>query len=258
MLAVERQQRILDMLSKSRAVTTTRAAKVLAVSAETVRRDFEKLAAEGRLSREHGGAVPANDGRRDLPLDSREMASVSEKEAIARVARALIQKGDTLFFDASSTVFHLARLLADHEVTVLTNALKIAAELARQPAVEVILLGGVVNHGSLSCEGSLADQMLESYHIQKAFMSCRGLDAERGVSEANAEQAGLKRKIIRLSDQTIVLADSTKMGLKSSYFFASLEDIDTLITERPPGKQVKRALQGSGGKLLLPAEEEPA
>ncbi|HLZ53280.1 MAG TPA: DeoR/GlpR family DNA-binding transcription regulator [Verrucomicrobiae bacterium] len=258
MLAVERQQRILDMLSKSRAVTTTRAAKVLAVSAETVRRDFEKLAADGRLYREHGGAVPVNDGRRDLPLDSREMASVSEKEAIARVARGLIQKGDTVFFDASSTVFHLARLLAELEVTVLTNALKIAAELARQPAVEVILLGGVVNHGSLSCEGSLADQMLESYHIQKAFMSCRGLDAERGVSEANAEQAGLKRKIIRLSDQTIVLADSTKMGLKSSYFFASLEDIDTLITERPPGKKVKRALQGSGGKLLLPAEEEPA
>jgi DeoR family transcriptional regulator of aga operon len=89
-------------------------------------------------------------------------------------------------------------------------------------------------------------------------MSCRGLDAERGLSEANAEQAGLKRKIIRLSDQTIVLADSTKMGLKSSYFFAGLEDIDTLITERPPEKKVKRALQGSGGKLLLPAEEEPA
>jgi DeoR/GlpR family transcriptional regulator of sugar metabolism len=254
MLAVERQHRILDMLLKSRAVTTVNAAKTLAVTEETVRRDFEKLEADGHLSRQHGGAVRVNDSRIDLPLDSRETANVTEKEAIAKIAREQIQTGDTVFFDASSTVFHLAGLLANLEVTVLTNALKVAVELARQPAVEVILLGGVVNHGSLSCQGFLADQLLESYHVHKAFMSCRGLDAQRGLSEANVEQAGLKRKIIKLSDQTIVLADHTKMGLKSSYFFARLQDVDTLITDRPPGTKVKQALQRSGGELLVPEE----
>ncbi|MGA9778846.1 MAG: DeoR/GlpR family DNA-binding transcription regulator [Verrucomicrobiia bacterium] len=254
MLAVERQHRILDMLLKSRAVTTARAAKVLAVSEETVRRDFEKLEADGHLSREHGGAVRINDSRSDLPLDSRETANVAEKAAIARVALTQIQKGDTVFFDASSTVFHLARLLANLEVTVLTNALKVAIELARQPAVEVILAGGEVNHGSLSCQGTLADQMLDSYHIQKAFMSCRGLDVERGLSEANAEQAGLKRKIIKLSDQNIVLADHTKLNLNSSYFFAKLGDVDTLITDCQPGGAVKKVLQKGGVKLILPKE----
>jgi DeoR family fructose operon transcriptional repressor len=254
MLAVERQHRILDMLLKSRSVTTVNAAKTLAVTEETVRRDFEKLEADGHLSRQHGGAVRVNDSRIDLPLDSRETANVVEKEAIAKIAREQIQPGDTVFFDASSTVFHLAGLLANLEVTVLTNALKVAVELARQPAVEVILLGGVVNHGSLSCQGFLADQILESYHVQKAFMSCRGLDAPRGLSEANAEQAGLKRKIIKLSDQTMVLADHTKIGLKSSYFFARLEDVDILITGRPPGTKVKQSLQRSGGKLLVPGE----
>ena len=204
--------------------------------------------------REHGGAVRVNDSRSDLPLDSREMANVAEKAAIARVALAQIQKGDTVFFDASSTVFHLASLLANLEVTVLTNGLKVAVELARQPAVEVILVGGVVSHRSLSCQGTLTDQMLESYHVQKVFISCRGLDAERGLSEANAEQAGLRRKIIKLSDQTIVLADHTKMGLKSSYFFARLADVDTLITDRPPEKKVKQALRRSDCKLLMPEE----
>ena len=254
MLAVERQHRILDMLSKSRAVTTARAAKVLAVSEETVRRDFEKLEADGRLDREHGGAVRVTDGRSDLPLDSREMANVAEKEAIARVALTQIQTGDTLFFDASSTVFHLARLLTNLELTVLTNGLKVAVELARLPAVEVILVGGVVSHRSLSCQGTLTDQALESYHVQKVFSSCRGLDAERGLSEANAEEAGLRRKIIKLSDQTIVLADHTKMGLKSSYFFARLRDVDVLITDRSPEKKVKQALQSSDCKLLVPEE----
>ena len=255
MLAVERQHRILDMLLKARAVTTARAAKALAVSEETVRRDFEKLEADGRLSREHGGAVRVNDSRSDLPLDSREMANVAEKAAIAAVALAQIQAGDTVFFDASSTVFHLAGRLANLEVTVLTNALKVAVELARQPAVQVILVGGEVHHGSLSCQGTLADQMLEVYHLQKAFMSCRGLDADRGLSEANAGQAGLKRKIIKLADRTIVLADHTKMGLQSSYFFARLQDVDLLITDRPPERNIKRALQKGGGKLVVPKEK---
>jgi len=97
--------------------------------------------------------------------------------------------------------------------------------------------------------------MLDSYHIQKAFMSCRGLDAKRGLSEANAEQAGLKRKIIQLSDQTIALADHTKMGLKSSYFFARLADIDILITDQPPEKKVKQVLQTSNCHLLIPEEQ---
>ena len=254
MLASERQDRILDMLLKSRAVSTARAAKVLAVTEETVRRDFEKLEASGRLYREHGGAVRVNDSRRDLPLDSRELANVAEKAAIAGVARTQIQKGDTVFFDASSTVFQLACLLTDLEVTVLTTGLKVAIELARQPAVEVIFVGGVVNHGSLSCQGTVTDQLLESYHVHKVFISCRGVDAERGLSEANAEQAGLRRKIIKLSNQTIVLADHTKMGLQSSYLFAKLDDVDILITDRLPEKKVRQALRRGGGRLVV-AEE---
>ncbi len=252
MLAIERQHQILDMLSKSKAVTTAKVAKALEVTEETVRRDFEALEANGHLSRRHGGAVRFDDGQIDLPLDSRETANVVEKKSIAKVALATIQSGDTLFFDASSTVFHLACLLANLEVTVLTNALKIAAELARHPAIEVILVGGAVNHASLSCQGALADLMLDTYHVQKAFMSCRGLDAQRGLSEANAEQAVLKRKIVKLSDQTIILADHTKMGLNSSYYFIKLKDVDILITDLPPGNKIKQALQRGAGKLLVP------
>ena len=255
MLAVERQHRILEMLSQSRAVPTARAARALAVSEETVRRDFEKLEADGRLFRKHGGAVRVNDSRLDLPLDNRQTANVAEKEAIARLALTRIQPGDTVFFDASSTVFHLARLLAGLGVTVLTNALKVAVELAPRPGVEVILLGGGVNKSSFSCQGTLTDQVLESYHARKAFISCRGLDGRRGLSEANAEHAGLRRKLIKLCDQTIVLADHTKMEIQSSYFFARLADVDLLITDRPPASSIKQALRRSSCRLLVAGEE---
>ncbi len=255
MLAAERQQRILEMLLKSGAVSTAKAAKSLGISEETVRRDFETLEADGKLSRQHGGAVRLNESHRDLSLHSREIANVAEKKVIAELALAQIQAGDILFFDASSTVFHLACLLPNLEVTVLTSALKVAVELSRRPAVQVILTGGAVKPSSLSCQGGLADLILEQCQVQKAFLSCRGLDAKRGLSEPNAEQAALKRKIISLADQTILLADHTKTGVKSSYFYAKLEEVDFFVTDRDPGNAVQRALDRGDGELILPTKK---
>jgi DeoR/GlpR family transcriptional regulator of sugar metabolism len=255
MLAVERQHWILDMLLKSGAVSTVKAAKTLAISEETVRRDFEKLEADGLLSRRHGGAVRLNESHRDLPLNSREVVNVTEKKLIAELSLSQIRAGDTVFFDASSTVFHLACLLPNLEVTVLTTALKVAVELSRRPAIQVILSGGAVSSRSLSCQGSLADPILERCHVQKAFLSCRGLDAVRGLSEPTEGQAALKRKIMGLAEQTFLLADHTKAEIKSSYFFAKLSDVEVFITDRRPGSAIKRALEKGGGKLILPKEK---
>ncbi len=252
MLAVERHQRILEMLLKSGTVTTTKAAKALAISEETVRRDFEKLEADGHLTRKHGGAVGKNDIRSDLSLKSRQTANVAEKEIIAQLALDQIQAGDTVFLDASSTAFHLACALPGMEVTVLTTALKTAVELARHPAIRVILAGGIVSHRSLSCEGSLTIQMLEHYHVQKAFLSCRGFDSKQGFGESNAEQAALKRKVMSMTDQTILLVDHSKFGVKPPYLFARLEDIDVLITNRPPEKSLQQSLQKNNKRLIVP------
>jgi DeoR family fructose operon transcriptional repressor len=252
MLAVERHRRILEMLLKSGVVTTTMAAKALAISEETVRRDFEKLEQDGHLARKHGGAVSTNDTHRDLSLKSRQVAHVAEKEVIAKLAMSQIQAGDTIFLDASSTVFHLARALPSLEVTVLTTGLKAAIELARQPAIRVILVGGVVSHHSLSCEGSLTNQMLDHYHVQKAFLSCRGFDPKQGFGESNAEQAALKRKVISLTDQTILLVDHSKFGVKPPYLFARLQDIDVLITDHPPEKSLQQILQKNHQPLITP------
>jgi DeoR/GlpR family transcriptional regulator of sugar metabolism len=251
MLAAQRQQRILDMVLKSGAVSTARAARMLAISEETARRDFEKLESEGLLSRSHGGAVRLNDSHRDLPLDSRESVNVEEKKALAKSALALINAGDSLFFDASSTVFHLARLLPNIDLTVLTPGLKVAVELARRPAIRVILSGGTVGHSSLSCQGDLAAASLERCQVQKAFFSCRGVDPRRGLSEATLEQADLKRKMMNLAEQTILLADHSKIGVKSSWFFAQLSDVDMFIADRKPGHAVMRALNIGGAKFIL-------
>jgi DeoR/GlpR family transcriptional regulator of sugar metabolism len=251
MLAAQRQQRILDMLLKSGAVSTASAARALGVSEETARRDFEKLESDGLLSRSHGGAVRLNDSHRDLPLDSRESANIAEKKALANSALTLIHAGDSVFFDASTTVFHLARLLPNMDLTVLTPALKVAIELARRPAIRVILSGGTVGHSSLSCQGDLAAASLERCHVKKAFFSCRGVDANRGLSEANIEQADLKRKMMGFAGQTILLADHSKFGVKSSWFFTKLSDVDIFITDRRPGRAMMQTLKKGGAKLIV-------
>lgn len=239
------------MLLKSGAVTTAGAARALGISEETARRDFEKLEANGLLARSHGGAVRSNDSHRDLPLGSRESANVEEKKSLARSALALLQAGDTVFFDASSTVFYLAHLLPNMDLTVLTPALKVAIELARRPAIRVILSGGTVSHSSLSCQGDLAAASLERCHVKKAFLSCRGVHPIRGLSEANIEQADLKRKMMGLAGITILLADHGKIGVESSWFFAKLTEINVLVTDCKPGRAVIQALKKGGAKLKL-------
>ncbi len=250
MLALERHRRILDLVQTQGAVRTSEVARELAVTEETVRRDFEKLEQDGQLVRSHGGAARMEPGRRDLPLSSREAEHVAEKQQIARMALPHLTAGQTVLFDASSTVFEMARIMPDMALTVLTPALKVAVELASRPSIQVVLTGGVINPRSLSCQGPLADQALDCYHVQKAFLSCRGIDAARGLSEANDEQARLKRRMIELADHTCLLADHSKFGLKSSFFFAKPGDIETLITDRAVPVEWQTALEQSGTSLV--------
>ena len=255
MLAIERQNRILAMLSPSGAITTIKVAKALGISRETVRRDFEKLEADGHVSRKHGGAVLISDNSRDLSLDRRQVANVEEKETIARLTLDQIQPWETIFLDASSTAFHLACLLPNLEITILTTGIKVATELARRPSVKLVFIGGAVNHRSLSCEGSLTNHTLEQHYVQKAFLSCRGFHPELGFGESNVEQAALKRKVMSVAGQTILLLDHSKFGVKSPYLFARTGEIDMLITDRKPAIGLRQMLQKNNQKLIVPKDK---
>lgn len=255
MLALERQRCIVEMITARRSIRTTEIAQTFGVTEETARRDLERLEAEGQLSRTHGGAYRDDANRRDIPSSSRETMNVAEKQAIARCAVGQIEAGDTIFLDASSTTLALARILPDIQLTVLTNALKIAAELLARSSFRVVMMGGTLHERSLSCLGPLSEQALECYHVQKAFISCRGVDPVRGLSEANDEQARLKRKIISLSEQTNLLADHSKLPLKSVFFFAQLSEVDALITDCHPPEDIAAAAKSSGVKLLVASEK---
>jgi DeoR/GlpR family transcriptional regulator of sugar metabolism len=241
MLALERHRRLIDLLLKDGSVRTADAAKALGVTEETMRRDFEKLEAEGALLRSHGGAVRMEPMRRDVPSQERMNENASEKARIAAAALKRIEAGQTIFFDASTTVQQLARMLSGLPLTVLTDALHTALILAEKPEVRVILLGGELLPRSLSCAGWHAIRALDCHRIDAAFFSCRGFDAERGLSEASEEQAQLKQRVIRISEKNHLLADASKAGLQSSFFYADVSDLGVWITDRKPDSPMARA-----------------
>lgn len=234
MLALERHRKILELLQSRGSLRTVDLAKMLRVTDETMRRDFEKLEADGLLQRSHGGVVRIEATRRDIPSGERETQNAAAKAKIARAALARVKPGQTIVMDASTTVLHLARLLPDEPLTVLTNSLQTATVLAAKPSIHVLVLGGRLQPRSLSCAGRQAEEMLSSFRIDSAYLSCRGIHPVRGLSESSEDEAALKRTVVRCAEEVCLLADASKWDLVSGYFFAQPADIDLWITDRMP------------------------
>lgn len=251
MLALERHRLLLELLNQQGGVRTAEVAKTLGVTEETIRRDFEKLEAEGALMRSHGGAVRLEASRREFPAQERAKQHAEEKLRIARVAAARIQSGQTILFDASTTALTVAKLLPDQPLTVLTNALQTALVLTEKPAINVILLGGTIVGQSLSCTGYAAESMVENYRIDTAYISARGLDALKGPSEATEEQARLKRHIVACAEEICLLADVSKVGVSSSFYFSKTEELDLWITDQAPEGSFREAVEAQGVKIEI-------
>lgn len=231
MLASERHREILSRLSSIGGVRVAQLASELNVTQETIRRDLEKLDAEGKLVRTHGGAMAVETDRRELPLDVRETINLEQKRLIARRAVRELAPGDVIALDASSTAHELAKVIPDIPITVVTNALPVAHALLDRPAVRVIITGGILDRPSMSMVGPLAEQSLERFHVQKLFFSCRGLDLARGLSVTADEHAGIKRRMIDLCEKAYLLIDSSKFDVRSVEFFAPIEEMDMIVTD---------------------------
>jgi DeoR/GlpR family transcriptional regulator of sugar metabolism len=246
MLALERHRWMLEKVNAQGSLRTSQVAQALGVTEETVRRDLEKLAVEGMIMRSHGGAVRLEANRREFPLQDRAQQSIVGKTVIAEAAVARIKPGQTVYFDASTTVLRLAMILPDEPLTVVTNGLQIALALAERSEIDCVLLGGGVRSSSLSTGGWAAEKALEIYHLDVAFLSCRGVDAGRGPSDAGEVYARLKHAVIERADEAILLADGSKVGVASSYFFARPADLDLWITDQPLPPHVAEVVAAQG------------
>lgn len=251
MLPFDRQRRILDLLHQSGSLRTIETANQLGVTDETVRRDFELLEKRGDLLRIHGGASRPEKIREDLPFTERQAVRREEKLAIAKIAASRILPNETIFLDASSTVLTLAECLPDIPLTILTNALNVFTVLADRPNIDLVCTGGFFDSKSRSFIGLTAEKSLQRYNIHRMFFSGNGLHLARGVSETNARQAAFKERVVPIAEDVIFLADHSKIGQKSAFFFANTSDLSCLITDKTADSEFLEQLENSGVEVLL-------
>lgn len=244
MLVAERYEKIVRLVNERGSIRVSELSELCQVTEETIRRDLDRLEMAGRLRRSHGGAVSVKDQPQqpEIPYAEREITYAEEKKRIADEAIKRIAPKDRILLDASSTAWYMAARMPDIPLTVLTNSIKVATELASKERIEVISTGGILAQRSLSFVGPLAERSLDAYHVDKAFLSCKGIHLERGISESNELQARIKNRMVGMADQVILLADASKFGVQAFTHVADLADIDAIITDKRLDEEIARQI----------------
>lgn len=259
MYGSERRRHIADSLAATGRVTVAALASGLDVSAETIRRDLSILETEGVLERTHGGAVPAVPGGRvEQTLAARRAENVSAKSAIGRAALGLLPAaGGTVLLDSGSTTAFLVEALAEGPLatcglTFITNSVPLADALHRAGTDSLHALGGVARGLTGACVGASTLQALAAIRTDVVFLGANGLDAERGLSTQDSEEAAVKSAMCRSARRVVLLADSSKFDRDYLVSFARLDQIDVLITDVQPTGALAAALDTHGIEVLLP------
>lgn len=243
MLTIERQAEILRLLKDKKSVTVVELGKLFNVGEATIRRDLEKLERQGFLERTYGGAVLLDSLNAEIHLAIREQEQKEEKDFIGQTAAAMIQDGDTVILDSSTTTATMITHLSDKKnLTVITNGAKTAVELAGMN-IAIHSTGGMLRENSLSFIGDHAKDFLKSYFVDKAFFSCRAVSMERGLTDSNQFEAELRKVMIHNCKQAFLLADHTKFGKVSFAHIANFEKIYMVITDKLPSSDWMKFFQ---------------
>lgn len=248
----ERHEQILLQLKLRPHVRVAELATLFGVTTETVRRDMGDLERQGLLERAHGGASATHPGaHRDL--DERRQERVVERERLAGLAASLVRDGDAIMIDAGSTTMVFARLLAFAEtrVTAITNSLQIGMILGQSASARVILAPGNYLPQEAAVVGIDTCDYLSRYQVDACFLGAAGL-SEAGVTEAVEGFAAVKRAMMRQSAACRFLIDASKFGLTQLDVVAQFEEMDTLVSDRPPDRALAACLAENGVRTFAP------
>ena len=254
MYAEERQQAMARAIGQDGRLSVTQLADTFDVTTETVRRDLSSLERIGLVRRVHGGAVPASSlSVIESGLGERDQSNTAAKDAIAAAAiQQLPPPGSVVILDAGSTTARLAAVLPrDHRLTVVTHAVPIAARLAGLPHIELHLLPGRVRPTTHAAVGTDTVAALQDLRADLAFVATNGITIDFGLSTPDRDEAATKRAITAAARRTVVVSDSSKIGVETSQRFAALADVDVLVTDDGIADDDRRALEKAGLEVVV-------
>jgi DeoR family transcriptional regulator of aga operon len=243
----DRVSTILERIAEQGSVDATVLAGEFAVSVATIRRDLQTLEDQKLVNRTHGGAIAA-DVSYELPVRYRIGQRRAEKQAIARCAVARLPHGRlTVGLTGGTTTHAVARLLADrYDLTVVTNALNIAADLALRPRLKLVMAGGVSRTQSYELVGPIADHTLAALNIEIAIVGVDGLTPRAGLTTHDDVEAHTDATMIRQAERVIAVADGSKIGRVCLARICALADIDELVTDASADAEALAAIAAAG------------
>lgn len=251
MYAEERRHAIADQARRDGRVEVVALATELDVTPETIRRDLSDLERHGVLRRVHGGAIPAERFRGELALSDRAGVMAAEKRRIAKTALELVPDAGTVLIDAGTTTGELAAQFPERELTVLTNGLPIATQLAVRPDLSVHVLGGRVRDRTLAVVDAWAMRGIADLRVDVAFVATNGISVERGLSTHDPSEAGVKSAMVDAANQVVLLADHTKLGQEHLVRYAAIDRVDVLVTDTGISPAAAEEIASAGPKVVL-------
>lgn len=254
MRKADRMTAILEHIADAGSVDVARLSAALQVSQATMRRDLKALQEQGLLVRTHGGAVVNGVGF-ELPLRYREARRQPQKRAIGRMAAGQVPDGAVVGMTGGTTVTEVARALKNEaEITVVTNALNIAAELVLRPSLRVVVVGGAARHASYELVGPAAELVIERYHLDLSFIGIDGLTVEEGCSTYDEMEAHTDHAFIRRARRTIVVGDSTKLGRRTFARICRTDEISDFVTDSDADPHFLARLRDAGVNVFIAPE----
>ena len=252
MLAIERRNEILEKLQTDRRVVVSELSQIYEVSEETIRRDLDKLVNDGYAIKSYGAVINENMNI-DLPFNIRKNRNVIGKQRIAELVAKIVQDGDSIMLDASSTAVYIAKGLKDKKnLTLITNSMEIVIELLDMSDWRVLSTGGVSREGSFALVGTQTNRMLQSYHADKAIISCKGLDMAAGLTDSDELLADNKRTMLENAKERILAIDSSKFGATAFMTVGRLKDITMIVTDEKPEMKWLKEFKKLGIECIYP------
>ncbi|SMO52918.1 transcriptional repressor AgaR [Fodinibius sediminis] len=229
---VDRRDKIIHKIQSEGSVRVDELSEEFDVSTVTIRNDLDFFEEKGLIHRTYGGALLRNNVYNDPSLEEKQKINMEEKGRIGEYAAGLVQNGESIILDSGTTTREIAlRLKEKKNLTLMTNAINIAVELAGVSNLNLMLTGGVLRDKSYSLVGPEAERTMQNYYFDKLFLGVDGMDFEHGLTTSNPQEAQLNRLMVQRSNKVIAVTDSSKFGRHSFSYICDLNPIGMVITD---------------------------
>jgi DeoR family myo-inositol catabolism operon transcriptional repressor len=255
-MRLDRLSRIENYIMQQEHVSLENLAEKFQLSVNTARRDVIELEKRGCILRIRGGAMAKGPIRSPEEIDTRHQKNADAKRVIGSLAAKLVQPGQTIFIDAGSTTRNIVpHLNKTPDITIITSSVNVLVEATRLPGITLIVLGGEYSATSDSFHSYTSISDMENFNFDLAFLGTTGLSIDGGLTTATFMEAAIKSTAMRRAKETVVVADQSKFGIRSTSKFANLSEASTIVSDHAPSKEITAYCQ-NGGIQLITAEAD--